>query len=85
MKKNVGLCDAFIRITLGLIGLSYSTARMAQRPYGMSPFIITILSAIKIAEGITRFCPLLAMLGISTENEDGKRPYRIYSYPRRFK
>ncbi|CEH28128.1 hypothetical protein AM501_23830 [Aneurinibacillus migulanus] len=85
MKKNVGLCDAFIRITVGLIGLSYSTVRMVQRPYRMSPIIITILSAMKIAEGITRFCPLLTMFGISTEDEDGKRPYRIYSYPRRFK
>lgn len=83
MRKNVGLSDALIRITLGLVGLSYSTAKMVRCPHRTSPMIIAILSAMKVAEGIIRFCPMLTMLGVSTANNRDKRPYRISSYPRR--
>lgn len=83
MKKNVGTSDAFIRITLGLIGLSYSIVRMVRCPYRNSSLLIGVLSAMKVAEGLTRFCPLFAMFGMNTANGNAKRPYRIYSYPRR--
>jgi hypothetical protein len=83
MKKNVGMYDAFIRITCGLMGLSYSTARMARYPYRTFPFVIAMLSAIKVAEGVTRFCPLLAMLNINTTGKGAKQPPRTSNYPRR--
>ncbi|AMA74222.1 MULTISPECIES: DUF2892 domain-containing protein [Aneurinibacillus] len=82
MKQNVGICDALIRITFGLMGLSYGIARLARYPYRTSTCVLIMLSALKVAEGITRFCPLLALLDISTINGENKRPYRIRSYPR---
>jgi hypothetical protein len=42
---------------------------MTKRPYRSLPFWIAILSAMKVAEGITRFCPMLALFGISTREK----------------
>lgn len=61
MQKNVGDLDALIRIWGGLFMLGLGITRES-----------TALMAIgsgKAAEGITRFCPLLYMLGISTTEE----------------
>jgi hypothetical protein len=84
MKQNVGTLDAMIRIMLGFIGLAYSIARLMRHPYRTYPLMV-FLSAMKIAEGITRFCPLLAILNISTTGQGEKRPYRILHYPRRWR
>jgi hypothetical protein len=68
VQKNVGSLDAFLRITCGLAGLSWSAAQGRRR----FPCWFAALSAMKVAEGITRFCPLLALLGLSTARE-GRR------------
>jgi hypothetical protein len=62
MKKNVGTTDAVIRILIGVAGLIWS----ATRTRGRFPWLIALLSGMKVAEGITRFCPVLALLGKST-------------------
>ncbi len=69
MRKNVGTLDATLRLTLGLLGLAYSVGRMSRRPY-RTPWILMFLSGMKVAEGITRFCPMLYSMGISTKKED---------------
>jgi hypothetical protein len=61
MKKNVGRVDAVMRITLGLTGVAWGTAKMMRRPDDSLPMLVTLASAMKVAEGITRFCPLTAM------------------------
>lgn len=68
ITKNVGTIDSFFRIMLGFIGLAWGTSRMVHRPYRTGPFLIVMLSAQKLAEGITRFCPMLLMFGVSSEN-----------------
>jgi hypothetical protein len=68
LKKNVGDIDAFLRITLGFAGLAWSISKMSRNRYDQSAPVATLLSAMKIAEGIVRFCPLSALLGISTTN-----------------
>src|SRR5690554_1175185 len=62
MEKNVGTLDAYIRITLGFMMLGGGIMKKC-------PVKIAIGSG-KIAEGITRFCPMLHVLGISTNNLD---------------
>ena len=57
-----------MRITFGLTGLAWGIARLAQRPFGLMPLMVAGLSAMKVAEGITRFCPMLFAMGISTRN-----------------
>lgn len=65
IKKNVTLLDAFFRIMIGLTGVAWGTSRLVRRPYRTGPLLVTLLSAMKVAEGITRFCPTLSLLGIN--------------------
>lgn len=67
MNKNVGTIDAFMRITCGLYGLVWSAARMARKPKSNFYCITALVSAMKVAEGITRFCPLLALMNKTTK------------------
>ncbi|WP_432401361.1 YgaP family membrane protein [Wukongibacter sp. M2B1] len=59
MKKNVGDLDSFLRITAGLSMLGIGIRK------NCNPLIM--LGSMKVAEGITRYCPLLSLMGISTE------------------
>lgn len=70
MQKNVGTLDAMFRITLGLFGLAWSVSQAANHPRRKMPKFIAFLSAMKAAEGMTRFCPGLALLGINTLDKD---------------
>jgi hypothetical protein len=70
MQRNVGNTDAMIRITGGLLGLAYGIGKMSRRPHN-APWLLMGLSAMKVAEGITRFCPTLAAMGLSTDKENG--------------
>ncbi|MDQ0254061.1 hypothetical protein J2S74_001434 [Evansella vedderi] len=58
MRQNIGLINAVIRITCGLTIVAWATSKLVRRPYDSMPLICTILGAMKVAEGITRFCPL---------------------------
>jgi hypothetical protein len=57
LQKNIGTIDAMMRITCGLVGLAWSASR-SKRGF---PLTIAMLSAMKVAEGVTRFCPMTAM------------------------
>ncbi|WP_077620423.1 YgaP family membrane protein [Bacillus sinesaloumensis] len=61
MKPNIGMINALIRITCGFTMLSWATAKMVKRPWRESFIIVAMLGAMKVAEGITRFCPLTAL------------------------
>jgi hypothetical protein len=66
MKKNVNTLDAYMRITVGLTGVAWGIARMVHQPHRNFPMAVTMLSAMKVAEGITRFCPMLALFNTSS-------------------
>ncbi|CAJ1004206.1 YgaP family membrane protein [Brevibacillus aydinogluensis] len=70
MQKNVGTVDALIRITVGLLGLAYGVGRMSRRPY-RTPWLLMALSAMKVAEGVTRFCPMLYAMGVNSCDRAG--------------
>jgi hypothetical protein len=72
MRKNVGTIDAMLRITFGLLGLAYGIGRMSRRPY-RTPWLLMAMSAMKVAEGMTRFCPMLYAMGTHTRSEAGIR------------
>jgi hypothetical protein len=61
MNKNIGTIDALMRITIGLTGVAWGTSRMLRRPNSSTPLLLTMASAMKVAEGVTRFCPLTAL------------------------
>lgn len=58
VKENVGLLDAFLRIMIGCALLSCPKTRRNAA--------LAVLGSMKIAEGITRFCPCLYLLGKNT-------------------
>ncbi|CAI8814690.1 DUF2892 domain-containing protein [Bacillus pseudomycoides] len=58
MKQNIGIMNALIRITLGLVVLSCSTAKLTRKPWCTWSKVLLWLGAMKIAEGILRFCPI---------------------------
>lgn len=62
MKKNVGDLDAYVRITGGLTMFGIGISKKS------TPLIA--LGAMKVAEGVTRFCPMLHLMGMSTNNDN---------------
>ena len=69
MKKNISTLDAAIRITLGLVGLSYCASKKRQ-----FPLLFAFISAMKVTEGLFNYCPLKdlsekAILKISWEEK----------------
>lgn len=62
MKKNVGEFDAYLRITAGLSMLGIGILKASKIMIG--------LGAMKVAEGITRFCPMLYILDLSSTKLD---------------
>jgi len=61
MKKNVGDLDAFIRIWGGLfmLGIGINRDSCAMMAVGAG----------KVAEGVTRFCPMFYLFGRSTAKD----------------
>ncbi len=62
VKKNVGDIDANFRLSCGFTLLGTGIVKK-------STFMI-FSGSMMIAEGITRFCPLLYMLGLSTNDKN---------------
>lgn len=72
IKPNIGVLNALIRITAGLTILACCTARLVKRP-GKSSYLITaMLGAMKVAEGVVRFCPLTALFNNCQEMIEDK-------------
>ncbi|WP_034429895.1 YgaP family membrane protein, partial [Caldisalinibacter kiritimatiensis] len=66
MEKNVGDVDAYLRITGGLTVLGLGIMKKSSLLVG--------LGAMKVAEGVTRFCPLLYITGYSTNHNKTQVP-----------
>lgn len=83
MKQNVNTVDALMRITLGLTGVAWGTAQMIRQPHRITPCIVTMVSAMKVAEGITRYCPMFALFKMDSEElaeemaQMAKKPKRM--------
>jgi hypothetical protein len=58
IKPNIGILNALIRITIGLTLLSWCTAKLVKQPRRDSYIFIALCGAMKVAEGIVRYCPV---------------------------
>lgn len=67
MKQNINTLNAIMRMTAGLTVLVWATAQLARRPFQQSILIIAMMGAMKVAEGVTRYCPLTAIIENSQE------------------
>jgi hypothetical protein len=70
MKPNIGIINALIRLTCGFTMLAWATARLSKRPYCESYFVVALLSAMKIGEGIVRFCPVTYLFNQYQEQQN---------------
>ena len=77
ITKNIGILNALIRITIGLTILSWSTAKMVKFPWRDSSLFIAICGAMKVAEGIVRFCPVTALYERYQEMEQQQTPLAL--------
>ncbi|RBP41592.1 YgaP family membrane protein [Garciella nitratireducens] len=71
MEKNVGTLDSYLRITIGLtmLGTGILQKSLSRIVFGSG----------KVAEGVTRFCPALYLMGINTKDLDKKRDSEVSS------
>lgn len=58
LTPNIGLLNSFIRLTCGFTMLAWGTSKLVKRPFSNTPLMVIMMGAMKVAEGITRFCPL---------------------------
>ncbi|KGX88240.1 hypothetical protein N784_11005 [Pontibacillus litoralis JSM 072002] len=70
MRSNIGTLNAFIRITIGFTLLSYTTAKMVRKPWKENYVWWIMIAAMKVAEGIVRYCPIVALMEAINKNND---------------
>ncbi|WP_257958967.1 YgaP family membrane protein [Bacillus sp. V3-13] len=68
ITPNIGIINALIRITVGLTVLSWSTAKLVKKPRRDSYLVMAMLGAMKVAEGIVRYCPVTALFETGQHN-----------------
>ncbi|MGM7703516.1 YgaP family membrane protein [Pseudalkalibacillus sp. Hm43] len=57
MKPNIGTGNALLRITIGLTMVGVATARMGRKS-GENHLMMMLIGSMKVAEGITKYCPM---------------------------
>jgi hypothetical protein len=62
IQPNIGILNALVRITIGLTLLSWSSAKFVKKPWCESYLVVMFLSAMKVAEGIVRYCPVTDLI-----------------------
>ncbi|TMW71289.1 DUF2892 domain-containing protein [Alteribacter natronophilus] len=72
MRPNIGMINALIRIAAGFTVLAWATARLTRKPWETLPLFVALMGSLKIAEGITRFCPVTYAVeeGMDEMNQD---------------
>ncbi|MFJ7639769.1 YgaP-like transmembrane domain [Peribacillus sp. NPDC097264] len=62
-KQNISIVNALMRITCGFTFLTWATAKMVKKPWkNQSYLMVVILAAMKIGEGILRYCPVVDVM-----------------------
>lgn len=69
VKQNIGILNALIRITCGLTMLAWSTSKMVKFPWRDSYLFVALMGAMKVAEGIVRYCPVTDVFQRYQENQ----------------
>ncbi|BCJ86178.1 YgaP family membrane protein [Effusibacillus dendaii] len=71
IKQNVGNWDAYLRLTAGFTGLAFGIRRLIEKNDTFAAMMV-MASAMKVAEGVTRICPLMHLMGVSTAEKQPK-------------
>ncbi|WP_240376055.1 YgaP family membrane protein [Bacillus piscicola] len=70
MKPNIGLLNAYVRIACGLTMMAWSTPHLTRSYRSGRHLFCVMMGAMKVAEGITRFCPLTKMISDSFSQKE---------------
>ena len=68
MKCNVGYADMATRVILGIVLLYLGFADNPILSDGLPKTIIGYFALVPLLTGLLRFCPLYALIGVSTAN-----------------
>ncbi|WP_442597746.1 YgaP family membrane protein [Neobacillus sp. D3-1R] len=71
VKPNIGIINALIRITCGLTVLAWSTSKLVKHPWRDSYLFMALMGAMKVGEGILRYCPLTDVCERMQDKNDG--------------
>lgn len=74
VKPNIGTLNALIRMTCGFTMLAWATAKMVKNPWRDCFFWVALMAAMKVAEGITKFCPITALFEQYQDKQQDKNP-----------
>ncbi|HEU5139121.1 MAG TPA: DUF2892 domain-containing protein [Bacillales bacterium] len=73
MKPNISVLNAIMRITCGLTALAWATSRLARRPHRMSFLMVAMMGAMKVGEGIYRYCPVTDFVKQNANNNEKEK------------
>src|SRR5699024_10856744 len=59
MDSNISRIDAYCRIAMGTAILACSTAKLVRKPFNTMAILGTMMGGMKVAEGATKFCPIV--------------------------
>ncbi len=62
LKQNIGTINALTRITLGLFFIVYGAVKIIRKPWRQGYWIVVLAAAMKVGEGIVRYCPMTEMV-----------------------
>ena len=71
VSSNIGIINALIRITVGFTILAWSTSKLARRPWRDSYLVMAVIGAMKVGEGILRYCPVTALFEKAGDGDGG--------------
>lgn len=72
MKPNIGIVNALLRITCGLTIVTWAGAKLTRRRSNVWHIFCVLMGAMKVGEGITRFCPVVELM----ERCEGEEKYQ---------
>lgn len=82
-RPNIGILNALIRITCGLTILAWCMAKLTRRPNKPKYLFVAMLSAMKVGEGILKYCPATDALQSAVEKSfqaDGPPLNKVMDY-----
>ncbi|WP_102706591.1 YgaP family membrane protein [Terribacillus saccharophilus] len=72
MKPNIGIIQAMIRIAAGVSMVGYATSALVTKPKQLTAHLTLLAGAIKIAEGIVRYCPSMTLINQFRQKQDSQ-------------
>ncbi|HTR80613.1 MAG TPA: DUF2892 domain-containing protein [Bacteroidota bacterium] len=71
MKKNLGSIDRIVRV---ILALAVAVLYFADQISGMAAIILGVVAVVFVFTSTASFCPIYALLGLSSKKEAAKQP-----------